>query len=149
MKLELKRATIADLKSVSHLFNLYRIFYEQTSTIEDCEKFISERLTKNDSVIFVVEFENKLVGFTQLYPTFSSVSMKSIWILNDLYVDETARNLGVAQKLLDAVKNFALQTGAKSIQLETAETNKVAKKLYEKNGYKLDNSYLSYSINLE
>lgn len=149
MKLELKRATIADLKGVSHLFNLYRIFYEQTSTIEDCEKFISERLTKNDSVIFVVEFENKLVGFTQLYPTFSSVSMKSIWILNDLYVDETARNLGVAQKLLDAVKNFALQTGAKSIQLETAETNKVAKKLYEKNGYKLDNSYLSYSINLE
>lgn len=142
------QATIKDLKGVSHLFNLYRIFYKQPSDYEDAESFISDRLKNEESVIFVAVHEGEYLGFTQLYPSFSSVSMKRTWILNDLYVQEEARKQGIAQALLDKAKLHAIQSNAKSLELQTAPDNTNAQKLYEKNGYQKDTSFLNYSLNL-
>ena len=89
--MEIYQATIEDLEGVSSLFNSYRIFYEQTSDLEDAKDYIKERLENEDSVIFVVKNNQRYVGFTQLYPTFSSISMKKAWILNDLFVDPETR----------------------------------------------------------
>lgn len=146
--MEVYQATLADLKGVSNLFNLYRMFYKQPSNLNGAELFISERLKNEESVIFVTVDQGKYLGFTQLYPSFSSVSMKRTWILNDLYVHEEARKKGVAQKLLEAAKEYALSTGAKSLELQTAPDNKDAQRLYEKNGYKADSSFFNYSLNL-
>ena len=142
------QATIKDLKGVSHLFNLYRIFYKQPSDYEDAESFISDRLKNEESVIFVAVHEGEYLGFTQLYPSFSSVSMKRTWILNDLYVQEEARKQGIAQALLDKAKLHAIQSNAKSLELQTAPDNTNAQKLYKKNGYQKDTSFLNYSLNL-
>ncbi|MGW8957668.1 GNAT family N-acetyltransferase [Paenibacillus sp. NPDC055715] len=65
----------------------------------------------------------RCLGFTQLYPSFSSVSMKRTWILNDLYVQEEARKQGIAQALLDKAKLHAIQSNAKSLELQTAPDN--------------------------
>jgi ribosomal protein S18 acetylase RimI-like enzyme len=146
--MEIYQATLSDLKEVSNLFNLYRMFYKQPSNLNGAELFISERLKNQESVIFVAVDQGKYLGFTQLYPSFSSVSMKRTWILNDLYVHEEARKKGVAQKLLETAKEYALSTGAKSLELQTAPDNKDAQRLYEKNGYKADSSFLNYSLNL-
>ncbi|GAE25633.1 GCN5-related N-acetyltransferase [Halalkalibacter wakoensis JCM 9140] len=142
------KATMEDVKGVAHLFHLYRVFYEQQSNVEEAERYLSERLTKSESVIFVAKEKDTYVGFVQLYPTFSSVSMTRTWILNDLYVLQEARKNGIAQLLLDKVKQFALDTGAKSIHLETGPDNKIAQSLYEKNGYQKDNIYVRYSLPL-
>lgn len=76
---------------IAPLFDAYRQFYGQTPDLEGARQFLFERLQGGESVIFaVMEGENAL-GFTQLYPSFSSVSMKPIWILNDLFVVEKAR----------------------------------------------------------
>ncbi|WP_028400608.1 GNAT family N-acetyltransferase [Ectobacillus panaciterrae] len=146
--MEVYQATLSDLKGVSNLFNLYRMFYKQQSNLNGAELFISERLKNEESVIFVAVDQGKYLGFTQLYPSFSSVSMKRTWILNDLYVHQEARKKGVAQKLLETAKEYALSTGAKSLELQTAPGNKDAQRLYEKNGYKVDSSFLNYSLNL-
>jgi ribosomal protein S18 acetylase RimI-like enzyme len=142
------QATITDLKGVSHLFNLYRIFYKQPFDYDGAESFISDRLENEESVIFVAVHEGKYLGFTQLYPSFSSVSMKRTWVLNDLYVREEARKQGVAQALLDKAKSYAVQSNAKSLELQTAPDNKTAQNLYEKNGYQKDTSFLNYSLTL-
>lgn len=49
------------------------------------------RLENHESVILIAEENGEFIGFTQLYPTFSSVSMKRIYILNDLFVVPHAR----------------------------------------------------------
>ena len=61
-----------------------------------------------------------MIGFTQLYPSFSSISMRRIWILNDLFVAEDRRGRGAAQRLLDAAKAYAVETNAKGLALSTA-----------------------------
>lgn len=146
--MEIYQATIEDLEGVSNLFNLYRVFYERTSNIEGAKKYIGERLENEDSVIFVVRNSQKYVGFTQLYPTFSSLSMKQAWILNDLFVVPEARKHGIGEMLLHKAKEFAIQTGAKSISLSTATDNTAAQRLYEKNGYERDAQYYHYELDV-
>ncbi|WP_096156382.1 GNAT family N-acetyltransferase [Bacillus sp. FJAT-45066] len=144
--MEVRRATTEDLAGVAQLFNKYRMFYEQNSDLEGATQYIKERLDKNESVIFVVINGEEYVGFTQLYPTFSSISMMRAWILNDLYVDEVARKQGLGEMLLSMAKDFGLETGAKSIALSTATDNLAAQSLYEKNGYKKDETFYQYEL---
>ena len=92
MNITVKKAAIEDIKDVSELFNLYRIFYKQESNIDLASSFISERIRNSESVIFFAQnLEGNYLGFIQLYPTFSSVSAKKSWVLNDLFVAEEVR----------------------------------------------------------
>lgn len=142
------QATLEDLEGVANLFNLYRIFYKQESDLEAAEAYIKERIKNKESVILVVKDQHNYVGFTQFYPIFSSVSMKRVWILNDLYVEKKFRKQGVAQLLLDKAKEYAIETGAKSISLKTALDNYSAQRLYEKNGYIVDSLFNHYELKL-
>lgn len=142
------QATLEDLEGVSNLFNGYRMFYGQISDVESAKEYIKERLENEESVIFIAKDSQKYMGFTQLYPTFSSISMKKAWILNDLFVDPEARKQGVGEMLIHKVKEYAMATGAKSIALETAPTNDAAQKLYEKNGYVRDTEFYHYELSL-
>ena len=144
--MRLYQATTKDLEGVSRLFNEYRMFYGQPSDVEGAEQFIKERLEKHDSIIFAASSENGYAGFVQLYPSFSSVSMKRTWILNDLYVEADARRQGAGQALIDEALKLCKRTNAKSITLQTAPSNKSAQKLYEKNGFLVDDAYLTYSL---
>ncbi|TYS67658.1 GNAT family N-acetyltransferase [Sutcliffiella horikoshii] len=146
--MEIYQATMEDLDGVAGLFNMYRTFYQQISDLNGAKAFIKSRLENGDSVIFVAKNNHDYVGFTQLYPTFSSISMKRAWILNDMFVDANARNHGVGGELLQKVKEFASQTGAKSITLETTPDNETAQRLYEKSGYKKDDQFYHYHLEL-
>lgn len=146
MEMKVIRATMEDLDGVAELFNLYRVFYEQESDLEAARDYIKERLESGDSVIFAVKDGNSYLGFTQLYPLFSSVSMKRVWLLNDLYVATQARKRGVGEQLLNKARDFAIETGAKSLSLSTAVDNHNAQRLYEKLGYKRDEGFYTYEL---
>ncbi|MBU9710601.1 GNAT family N-acetyltransferase [Evansella tamaricis] len=145
--MKIYKATNKDLDGVAVLFNLYRKFYDQPSDLERARQFISERFHKDDSVIFVAVDEAYL-GFVQLYPSFSSIAMKRSWILNDLYVQENARGKGIGQQLLDCAVKLAKETNASSISLQTEPTNRDAQRLYEKNGFELDNVFFNYMLSM-
>jgi ribosomal protein S18 acetylase RimI-like enzyme len=149
MSIFVKRATVENVGEVSELFNAYRVFYKQDSDVNLAISFITERLNNKDSVIFYSYDENgNALGFTQLYPTFSSVSAQSSWVLNDLYVSSSARRLGVGKRLMDTAKSFAIKTNAKGIALETCEDNVNAQALYESLGYEKDVGVYNYFLSL-
>ncbi len=135
MVLEIKKATREDIAKVALLFNAYRVFYKQHSDLQAAFDFLEQRLAKNESVIFLALLKNEAVGFIQMYPIFSSVSLKRAWLLNDLFVAENARNLGVAEALLQEAKQYGEETDAAFIILQTADDNYKAQSVYEKNGW--------------
>ena len=130
-----RRAKKKDIEQLSILFDKYRIFYKQQPDIATAKSFLKKRMKRNESVIFVAEERKELIGFTQLFPIFSSVSMKRTWLLNDLYVNEKARGIGAATVLLNAAKEFGAATKSKWLLLQTAADNFTAQKVYEKNGW--------------
>ncbi len=147
---EIVRAGSADLEPVARLFDAYRQFYEKPADPERARTFMAERLGNGDSVVFLarVPEDGTALGFTQLYPSFSSVSAQPIWILNDLYVIPEARRSGVARALMLTAEAFARETGAKRLTLSTAHTNAQAQALYESLGYQQDMDYRHYDLEL-
>lgn len=129
------KATLNDLDALTELFDLYRLFYQQKSDLVGAKKFIQERLLNEESVIFIAYHESDAIGFVQLYPSFSSVSMKRTWVLNDLYVKQSGRGKGFGESLIKKALAFAKETDAKGVLLETAEDNRIAQRLYEKIGF--------------
>lgn len=146
--MEVFQARFEHLEEVSNLFDQYRVFYNSSSDLEAARKFLQERFQKGDSIIFVVSNDDRIVGFTQLYPSFSSVSMKRVWILNDLFVEQACRKKGVAKLLLSAAKDFARETEAIRIILATQISNITAQSLYESLGYCKDEKFYHYSLQL-
>ena len=135
------QATKEDIDALTVLFDLYRVYYHQPSDIAAAKKFLLQRMEKEESVVFVAEQEKTLVGFTQLYPIFSSVSLQRTWLLNDLYVHASVRKQGVAVQLLEAARQHGLQTSSKWLLLQTGNDNFSAQSVYEKNGWKKMTDY--------
>lgn len=133
----IKQIGSAETHSVVGLFNQYRIFYNQFSDIGMAKAFLDERLQHNESIIFTAIDNNtqQAVGFTQLYPKYSSVRLSKNWILNDLYVDTNYRKQGIGEKLINTVMDFAKANGSTFVQLETAVDNYAAQHLYESIGF--------------
>ncbi|HLY60136.1 MAG TPA: GNAT family N-acetyltransferase [Terriglobia bacterium] len=150
--LKIVRAEIWHAELIAPLFDAYRQFYQQASDYSAAHRFITERLKASESVVFLATVEgeggSKPVGFVQLYPAFSSVSMKRIWILNDLFVAPEARKQGVGAALMESARQLAVATASKELILETAIDNLSAQRLYEKLGYKRDTQYHRYALSV-
>ncbi len=135
-----RKAEIKDLDNLSVLFDNYRIFYRKETDIVSAQNFLKDRISKNDSEIFVAEnTEHQLVGFAQLYPLFSSVRMKKLWLLNDLFVNYDYRKKGISLGLIDKAKELVEKSGACGMYLETEKSNLVGNNLYPKAGFELNN----------
>lgn len=149
----IKQITIQEIDCVVNLFNQYRIFYKQPSDIALAEQFIAQRLSNNESVIFVAFNHNvQPVGFTQLYPTYSSMRVSKNWILNDLYVEADQRKQGIGAALIKTAMDFALNDGASYLALSTAVDNYTAQALYEAIGFirqEPDTAFFHYRIALK
>jgi ribosomal protein S18 acetylase RimI-like enzyme len=150
-KIKIKRIDRNEANLVVGLFNQYRIFYGKFSDLGMAKAFINARLENNESVIFVALDENQPVGFTQLYPKYSSVRLVKNWILNDLFVNPEYRKQGIGETLIKTAMNFAKGQGAVYVQLETAVDNFTAQSLYEQIGFVkqgTDEEFLLYKIEL-
>ncbi|WP_296282001.1 GNAT family N-acetyltransferase [Pseudoxanthomonas sp.] len=130
-----RRTGLTHLDVVARLFDQYRGFYGQPSDPALATAFIRARMERDESVIFLAWNDDAAVGFTQLYPAFSSVSASRVWILNDLLVVPEARRKGVARALLSAAAEFARADGALRLELETDHDNTSAQALYRAMGW--------------
>ncbi len=135
MKPEIVTATLEHLNDLATMFDAYRVFYKETSDLERAKNFLLERIRNSESVIFIAYDGLKPLGFTQLYPSFSSASTNRLWILNDLFVIPQIRGLRIGERLIERAFQLARDTNAKGVQLETAHTNFSGQKLYERMGF--------------
>ena len=149
--MDIKKIGAHEWQLVINLFNQFRVFYKKESDLGLAERFIRERLDNNESVIYVAMDGDKPIGFTQLYPKYSSARAVKNWILNDLFVDAAYRKQGIGAKLIDQAAKFAKTSGSQFIQLETAVDNYSAQSLYEGLGFikqPPDEEYYLYKLSL-
>jgi ribosomal protein S18 acetylase RimI-like enzyme len=145
---EITRVFDIDLSGMVNLFNNYRIFYKQPTDMLGCKEYLKQRIKQNESIIYEAQHENISAGFVQLYPSFSSVSMQKVYILNDLYVSEEFRGKGIGTELITYAEKELAKSGIKKISLKTAYDNQ-AKSLYKKLGYEEEIEFFHYNKYLE
>src|ERR1700761_8028436 len=98
-EISIKRINVDEVGLVIELFDQYRVFYKKPSDLVLARRFLTDRLANNESVVFAAMNGDEPVGFTQLYPTFSSGRAEKNWILNDLYVSANHRKQGIGAML--------------------------------------------------
>lgn len=153
MQLQIRRAELSDVEALLPLFNSYRSFYKMQPAADKARVFVTENFTNNRSIIFVATAKQPsgketIVGFTQLYPRLSSLSMTHYIYLSDLYVEENCRRHGIAKHLMKAAEEYSIANGAIFIELHTAETNTTAQGLYESLGYSYEKEFRTYVLKL-
>ncbi len=141
----IEEAGLAELETVTDLFLGYLNFYEAPTEREDAKAFLGDRLSRGESTVLLARVDGRAAGFTQLYPLFSSVRRKPVWLLNDLFVAPEFRRHGVGRALIRAVAERAEKAGVVRVELSTAETNKQAQALYEAEGFVADVVFRRYS----
>jgi GNAT superfamily N-acetyltransferase len=148
MLMKIAQATIEQLNDVAFLFNQYRVFYRQPADLDSARKFIQERLQQKDAVILLAMENDHPVGYTQLFPSWSSVSMQRVWILNDLFVLAEKRNQGIAKALMNKATDHAKSTNAVRLILATEATNTTGQHLYESMGYRQFDDFYHYVLKI-
>ena len=154
--IEIVSARVEDLDIVVPLFDAYMQFYKLPSNEDAVRRFLHARLLNGEAVIFLAMDEGDAtrrggraaLGFTLLYPTWSSLAQRRWWNLNDLYVVPEARKRGVALALMNRARRMAEETGASGLGLETARDNFPAQKLYEQLGWKREEEFFRYELHV-
>ncbi len=148
--MDVRPATLADLEVTAGLFDAYRQFYRQPADPAMARRFIADRLARGDSTIFLAAVDGVAAGFVQLYPVFSSTSTPPgrLWLLNDLFVAPAGRRRGVGRALMERATAWARETGATGLFLSTARDNHPAQALYESLGYRRDEVFVVYELQL-
>lgn len=144
MEFNIKRATLKDLSTTAALFNLYRIFYRQEDNYEKCKQFLKERIDNDQSNIFVVYAEGKMVGFVQLYKLYHYIKLQKQWLLSDLFVHPDYRGYGLSIALIERAKKWCYETDACGLMLETEKTNEIGNNLYPRCGFEYDGNHNYY-----
>jgi GNAT superfamily N-acetyltransferase len=144
-KMKIRQAQVTDAEAIAPLFDGYRVFYGKDSDVAAAHSFLEERLQNKESTIFMAEDDSgQAVGFTQLYPIFSSVQLKRSWLLNDLFVHPDHRGKGLSKALMDRSKDLARETNAAGLHLETQISNTIGNRLYPASGFELENESCNF-----
>jgi GNAT superfamily N-acetyltransferase len=142
--ISVRQAVLSDLDDLAPLFDQYRQYQGQESDLAAARFFLRERFDHGESVVFVALDGATPVGFAQLYPSFSSVSLSRIFVLNDLFVHQSSQRKGVASRLLSALEVYAWSLGSARITLNVARNNSSAQQLYESRGWRADDQFFMY-----
>jgi ribosomal protein S18 acetylase RimI-like enzyme len=140
-----------ELDQAAQLLDAYRGFYGLVSDRAGAAAFLSERIAQGDSMVllaFATAEEREAAGIAQLYPSFSSLALGRIVVLNDLYVAPRWRRRGVARALVDAAVAYAGRLGAERLELSTQHTNAAALRLYRSLGWVVDQEFAHLELPL-
>jgi GNAT superfamily N-acetyltransferase len=141
----IRAATLDHLRELTRLYVAYRVFYGEPPAEEAAHLFLLDRIQRNAGQYFLAwdsaHEQESPAAFMHLMPSTNTLAMRPMWFLEDLYVEPSARNHGVATSLLRHAEDFARGTGAERLTLATAHDNTAAQSIYRKLGYVRDEHF--------
>jgi GNAT superfamily N-acetyltransferase len=132
------------------LFHGYALFYECPLGDSAAGKVLEWLLDTShpQKAITAISADGDLVGFLHYCSRPRSLSGSHVGYIDDLFVVDEARGTGVADALLQRFFRLCISHGWPLAHWITAETNKRAQRLYERNGAFHDRSIL-YEVALD
>lgn len=117
-------------------------------TIEGAEAYYRSRFETSESRVLVATLTDAVVGFAYVEKddlNYAELLERGAW-LHDIYVDESARGMGVGELLLDAAVGAARQLGAEKLLLTVASKNTLAQRAFEKAGFRQTMSEMTLNL---
>jgi GNAT superfamily N-acetyltransferase len=131
------RVELADLDELLVLMRAYCDFYEVSPS--DDELFALSRALIDDPEheglqLLARDARGRALGFATVYWSWSTTNACRVGVMNDLFVAENARGLGVAERLIEACRSECARRGARKLAWQTAPNNRRAQAVYDRIG---------------
>jgi GNAT superfamily N-acetyltransferase len=136
VEVEIAPITAGELEELLPLIGAYQRFYEVEDIDEGRNRAFFRRFLapSEDGLLLGARSEGKLVGYACLYWHFSSLEACESVLMNDLFVDESARGQGVGRTLIEAAAAVAREREVPFVEWSTAPDNETAQRLYDSTG---------------
>lgn len=128
----IREAKLTDIKAINHL-NTFTLQHEYP--LEEAEKQLVYLLSSPTNQLFVKEIDGNVVGYIQLAEYVSTYGPRLMNVLG-LAVEPACHNQGIGKALLIHAEEWAKESGADGIRLNSGLERTQAHKFYEHLGYK-------------
>ncbi|HSS03825.1 MAG TPA: GNAT family N-acetyltransferase [Solirubrobacterales bacterium] len=137
------------LEKLLPMIAAYQRFYEVEDIDEERNRaFFSRFLAPSgDGTLLGAWRGEQPLGYACLYWHFTSLVPAETVLMNDLYVDDSARGQGVGRSLIEASAEVARERGAHHLEWATAPDNKTAQRLYDSTGAERS-EWIEYELGL-
>jgi GNAT superfamily N-acetyltransferase len=131
------------------LIAAYQRFYEVEEIDEERNRAFFARFIapSDDGMLLGAWRGDELAGYACLFWTFTSLVPAETVLMNDLFVDPTARGKGVGRALIEASAAVVRERGAHHLEWMTAPDNEAARRLYDSTGAE-QSSWVEYELDL-
>lgn len=89
--------------------------------------------------LIIVKFENEIIAMITMQTIISTVTGSKVGLLEDFIVKDDFRDLGVGTHLLNYIKELAITSQFKRLQLVCDEDNEIAKEFYANKNFQKSN----------
>lgn len=151
MELIYKKADVNDIDALVDLKIKQTLFYYNRDGLvmkneniarENIKKILLQELNKTIYFFVAINEENKVIACNgvvihQMVPSDSFLNGKKAYITS-VYTDEEYRRKGIQNKLMKMVLDFLREVEISKIELDASNPNAI--RLYEKFGFKKDNT---------
>ena len=139
----------AQMNDLLPLIAAYQRFYEVDQIDDERNRAFFARFIdpSENGMLLGAWRDRELVGYACLYWHFTSIVPAETVLMNDLYVDPSARGEGVGRALIEASAAVARERGAHHLEWMTAPDNKTAQRLYDSTGAERS-AWIEYELGL-
>lgn len=147
---EIRAATPADVPQVLQLISDLATYEREPDAVVATEADLDRHLFAPDHVAscHVAEVDGTVVGFALWFRNFSTWRGKPGIYLEDLYVDPSARRLGVARALFDTLREIAATRGYDRIDWSVLDWNVDAQAFYRSIGAVAMSDWTTWRLDL-
>jgi len=142
-----RTATEADFPVITEMYSLLNTYFYQMGYRLPHPENVGEvwldsfkRTLGRFSNVFIAEVEERVVGFMlcRLKRVPSYMGGVLVGELSDMWIDSSARRMGIGDKLSRLALDWMRGQGAHSVEIQVLKDNEASWKLYERMGFQLE-----------
>ena len=143
--LEIRFATESDsgllLDFIKRLAAYEKKSDQVVATVSDIKKSL---FVNKYAEAIIAYYKDNPVGFAIFFHNFSTFMGKPGIYIEDLYVDEKSRNIGIGSSILSFIADLALKRGCSILEFSVLKWNKPSIRFYKNLGAEEKNEWSSY-----
>ena len=145
MSVTFQIADLADLPTLMRFMQVFHEFDHTTPFDNGPARIAMETVVANELIgrVWLIRYQDENIGYIVLTLHYRLESRGTSASLDEIYIREENRGMGIGRQAMDFLKNTCRELGVATIQLEVKNDNPEAAVLYEKAGFeKLDRAFM-------
>ena len=118
------------------LFDDYRQHYGANPAPDAVAAWLRDQVVSESERVYLAGDESHARGICSVVVMPAALTLRTVWLIRDLFVAEPVRRRGVGRGLLDHVADQARTAGAHRLALQADASNDLALQLYAKCGFR-------------